>query len=86
MNGVYVFSKNTAVRNAPWWDKLYSNSNPFYAVGARSGAREGVAPRGRRYDVFLECSLARFQRSAWRAICYARKVKSMGSVKSMGEE
>ena len=23
MNGVYVFSKNTAVRNAPWWDKLY---------------------------------------------------------------
>jgi hypothetical protein len=22
MNGVYVLSKNTAVRNAPWWDKI----------------------------------------------------------------
>ena len=51
----------------------YSNSNPFLAVAVRSGARQGVARRGRRYDVFLECSLARFQRSTWRAICYARK-------------
>lgn len=30
MDEVEVFSKNAAVRNAPWWDKLYVKNRAFY--------------------------------------------------------
>ena len=51
----------------------YSNSNPFTTRAVRSGARQGVARRGRRYERFMGAFLARFQRFTWRASCYARK-------------